>query len=53
MKVLESPAPMTLGNSDTGNQPRPYTPAEIEFYWQAASRLPTDELDDKLRDDLR
>jgi len=53
MKVLESPAPMTLGNPDTGNQPRPYTPAEIEFYWQAASRLTTDELDEKSRDDLR
>jgi len=53
LKVLESPAPMTLGNSDTGNQPRPYTPAEIDFYWQAAARLPVDELDDKLRDDLR
>jgi hypothetical protein len=53
LKVLESPAPMTLGNSDTGNQPRPYTPAEVEFYWQAAARLPADELDDKLRDALR
>ena len=53
LKVLESPAPMTNGNSDTGNQPRLYSAAEKEFFWQAAARLPTDELDDKLRDALR
>ena len=53
LKVLESPAPMTNGNSDTGNLPRPYSPAEIEFFWQAAARLPTDELDEKLCDALR
>jgi hypothetical protein len=53
LKVLESPVPMTGGNPDTGNQPRPYTPVELEFYWQAAARLPTDELDQKLRDAIR
>lgn len=53
LKVLESPVPMTSPLPDTGNQPRPYTPAEIDFFWHAAARLPTDELDDKFRDDLR
>jgi DNA polymerase I-like protein with 3'-5' exonuclease and polymerase domains len=53
LKVLESPVPMTGGNPDTGNQPRPYTPVELEFYWQAAARLPADELDQKLRDAIR
>lgn len=53
LKVLESPAPMTGGDPEAGRQPRPYTPAEIDFYWQAASRLPTDELDDPDRDALR
>jgi len=53
LKVLESPAPMTNGNSDTGNLPRPYSAAEIEFFWQAAARLPMDELDDKFRDAIR
>lgn len=53
LTVLESPAPMTKPLADSGNQPRPYSAAEIEFYWQAAARLPTDELEDKLRDDLR
>ena len=53
LKVLESPGPMTCGNSDTGKQPRPYSAAEIDFYWQAAARIPADELDDKFRDDIR
>ena len=53
LTVLESPAPMTKPLADSGNQPRPYSAAEIEFYWQAAARLPTDELDEKLRDALR
>ena len=53
LKVLESPGPMTCGNSDTGKQPRTYSDAEIDFYWQAAARIPTDELDDKFRDDIR
>ena len=53
LTVLESPAPMTRGNAETGRQPRPYTPAEIDFYWQAAARIPTDELDDTFRDDIR
>jgi DNA polymerase I-like protein with 3'-5' exonuclease and polymerase domains len=44
---------MTCGNSDTGKQPRPYSAAEIDFYWQAAARIPADELDDKFRDDIR
>ncbi len=53
LKVLESPTPMTNGNSDTGKQPRQYSAAEIEFFWHAAARLPTDELDEKLCDALR
>lgn len=53
MKVLEYPVPMTGGNPDTGSQPRPYTAAEIDFFWQAASRLPLDELDDKCRGAIR
>jgi DNA polymerase I-like protein with 3'-5' exonuclease and polymerase domains len=53
LKVLESPAPMTAGNADTGRQPRPYTPAEIEFFWHAAARIPAGELDEKARDALR
>ncbi len=53
LKVLESPAPMTGGNADTGRQPRPYTPAEIEFFWHAAARIPADELDEKARDALQ
>ena len=53
LKVLESPAPMTNPLPESGNQPRPYSAAEIEYFWQAAARLPTDELDEKLRDALR
>ena len=53
LKVLESPAPMTNPLPESGNQPRPYSAAEIEYFWQAAARLPTDELDEKLRDDIR
>jgi DNA polymerase I len=53
LKVLESPAPMTSGNLETGRSPRSYTFMEINFFWVAASRLPMDELDDKLRDDIR
>ena len=53
LKVLESPAPMTGGNADTGRQPRPYTSAEIEFFWNAAAHIPADELDEKARDALR
>ncbi len=53
LKVLESPAPMTNPLPESGNQPRPYSAAEIEYFWQAAARLPTDELDDKLCDALR
>jgi DNA polymerase I-like protein with 3'-5' exonuclease and polymerase domains len=53
LKVLESPAPMTKPLADTGNQPRVYSPMEIDFFWTAAARLPTDELDDRARDDLR
>ena len=53
LKVLESPAPMTSPLPDAGKQPRPYSAAEIDFFWQAAERLPTDELDEKLCDALR
>ena len=53
LKVLESPAPMTNPLPETGRQPRPYTHAEIEFFWQAVARIQADELDDKLRDDIR
>jgi DNA polymerase I-like protein with 3'-5' exonuclease and polymerase domains len=53
LKVLELPAPMTSGSLETGRSPRLYTPIEIDFFWTAASRLPTDELDDRARDDLR
>jgi DNA polymerase I-like protein with 3'-5' exonuclease and polymerase domains len=53
LKVLESPAPMTGGNADTGRQPRPYTSAEIEFFWNAAAHIPADELDEKARDALQ
>jgi len=53
LKVLESPAPMTKPLADSGKQPRAYSPMEIDFFWTAAARLPTDELDDKFRDDLR
>lgn len=53
LKVLESPAPMTSPPPDTGKQPRQYSAAEKEFFWQAAARLHTDELDEKLCDALR
>ena len=53
LTVLESPTPMTKPLADSGKQPRPYSAAEKEFYWQAAARLPMDELDDKLCDALR
>ncbi len=53
LKVLESPAPMTSGSLETGRSPRLYTPIEIDFFWTAASRLPSDELDDRARDDIR
>ena len=53
LKVLESPTPMTKPLADTGKQPRVYSPMEIDFFWTAASQLPTDELEDKLRNDLR
>jgi DNA polymerase I len=53
LKVLESPAPMTNPLPESGNQPRPYSAAEIEYFWQAAALLPMDELDDKLCDALR
>jgi len=50
LKVLESPVPMTSPLPETGRSPRAYTPTEIEFFWQAAARLPVDELEDKFRD---
>ena len=53
LKVLESPTPTTSPLADAGKQPRPYSAAEKEFFWQAAARLPTDELDEKVRDALR
>lgn len=53
LRVLESPAPMTSPPPDTGKRPRQYSAAEIEFFWHAAARLPTDELDEKLCDALR
>ena len=53
LKVLESPAPTTSGNPETGRLPRPYTLAETDFFWTAASRLPTEGLDDRSHDDIR
>jgi DNA polymerase I-like protein with 3'-5' exonuclease and polymerase domains len=53
LKVLESPAPTTIGNPETGRLPRPYNLAETDFFWTAASRLPVDELDARSREDIR
>ena len=53
LKVLESPAPMTSPLPATGRLPRVYTAIETSFFWQMASMLPTHELDDHARDDLR
>jgi DNA polymerase I-like protein with 3'-5' exonuclease and polymerase domains len=53
LKVLESPAPMTNPLPETGRLPRVYTAIETSFFWQMASMLPTHELDDRARDDLR
>ena len=53
LKVLESPAPMTRDNIETGRSSRPYTPAEKAFFWDAAAWLPMNELDEPTRDDIR
>ncbi|MCX5729623.1 MAG: DNA polymerase [Nitrospirae bacterium] len=53
LKTLKWPQPETAGNSDKGTQPRPYTPAEISFFWAAAARLPDDQLDEKAIGDIR
>ena len=53
LKTLKWPQPETAGNSDKGTQPRPYTPAEISFFWAAAARLPHDQLDQKDVGDIR
>ena len=53
LKTLKWPQPETAGNSDKGTQPRPYTPAEISFFWAAAARLPHDQLDEKAIGDIR
>ncbi len=53
LKTLKWPQPETAGNSDKGTQPRPYTPAEISFFWAAAARLPDDQLDQKDVGDIR
>ena len=53
LKVLESHSPMTSGNPETGRSARPYSPVEITFFWQAASRLNTEEVDSYTRDAIR
>ncbi len=53
MKVLESPGPMTRGNSDTNSSPRLYTPQETNFFWTAAERLSAFGLDEKHIKDIR
>jgi len=53
LKTLKERQPMTVGNPDTGTQPRLYTPAETSFFWAAAARLPHDQLDQKDVDDIR
>jgi DNA polymerase I-like protein with 3'-5' exonuclease and polymerase domains len=53
LKVLQSPTPQTNPLAETGLSPRPYTPAQIRFFWEVASQLPVDELDEKFRADIR
>ncbi len=53
LKVLESDTPHTIGNIDTGASSRPYSPAEINYFWTAAARLPLDEFDEKVRRDIQ
>ena len=53
LKVLESASPETSGNPEAGRAPRLYTPAEVNFFWTAAARLPLSELDDRDRDAIR
>jgi hypothetical protein len=53
LKTLKERLPMTAGNSDKSTQPRPYTTAEISFFWSAAALLPHDQLDQKDVDDIR
>jgi hypothetical protein len=53
LKTLKEREPWTNPLPETGRLPRPYTPAEISFFWAAAARLPHDQLDQKEIDDIR
>jgi len=53
MKVLGSRTPMTKGNADKGIPPRPYSSAEIDLLWKAATRIPAGKLDEQDVADIR
>jgi hypothetical protein len=53
LNTLKDREPWTNPKPETGRAPRPYTPAEISFFWAAAARLPHDQLDQKDIDDIR
>ncbi len=53
LSTLKDREPWTNPKPETGRAPRPYTPAEINFLWAAAARLPHDQLDQKEIDDIR
>ncbi len=53
LSTLKDREPWTNPKPETGRAPRPYTPAEINFFWAAAARLPNDQLDQRDIDDIR
>jgi DNA polymerase I-like protein with 3'-5' exonuclease and polymerase domains len=53
LKTLESRTPVTKGDETTGRSPREYTPAQIDFFWTAAARVPTGDLDERSVADIR
>jgi hypothetical protein len=53
LKVLESETPQTNGSVENNRPPRPYTPAEIDFFWRAAVRLEGHGLDERDRVSIR
>lgn len=53
LKTLESRTPMTKGDEASGKTPREYTPAELAYFWTAATRIPHSELDERLVADIR
>jgi hypothetical protein len=44
---------VTKGDETTGRSPREYTPAQIDFFWTAAARVPTGDLDERSVADIR